>query len=167
MHDARRAHPFTKIPCRGRGVLAPRRRGDDLREPRFGLTAKRPSWASASTPPSTRSGPRQVPCRALPQPLLTFAMNKPGGLVCSNDDPHNPDIADLLPRELRKFRFFCAGRLDQGQRGPPHHHDRRRPRPADASVECRRKTLPCAPGGTLSPRAHAPHPWPRRSKANA
>jgi 23S rRNA pseudouridine2605 synthase len=56
--------------------------------------------------------------RALPQPLLTFAMNKPSGLVCSNDDPHNPDtIFDLLPRELRKFRFFCAGRLDKDSEG--------------------------------------------------
>jgi 23S rRNA pseudouridine2605 synthase len=56
--------------------------------------------------------------RAVPQPLLTFALNKPRGLVCSNDDPHNPDtIFDLLPRELAKFRFFCAGRLDKDSEG--------------------------------------------------
>ena len=56
--------------------------------------------------------------RAVPQPLLTLALNKPRGLVCSNDDPHNPDtIFDLLPRELGKFRFFCAGRLDKDSEG--------------------------------------------------
>jgi len=47
------------------------------------------------------------------QPRLTLAMHKPRGLVCSNDDPHNPEtIFDLLPREFARYRFFCAGRLD-------------------------------------------------------
>ncbi len=52
------------------------------------------------------------------QPRLTLAVHKPRGLVCSNDDPHNPDtIFDLLPRELARLRFFCAGRLDKDSEG--------------------------------------------------
>jgi len=53
-----------------------------------------------------------------PQPKITLAMHKPRGLVCSNDDPFNPDtVFDLLPREFSKFRFFCAGRLDKESEG--------------------------------------------------
>ncbi|HTB80583.1 MAG TPA: pseudouridine synthase [Opitutaceae bacterium] len=56
--------------------------------------------------------------RSAPQPRLTLAVHKPRGLVCSNDDPHNADtIFDLLPRELAKLRFFCAGRLDKDSEG--------------------------------------------------
>lgn len=56
--------------------------------------------------------------RATPQPRITLAMHKPRGLVCSNDDPHNPDtIFTVLPREFTKFRFFCAGRLDKDSEG--------------------------------------------------
>ncbi|MCC6414819.1 MAG: rRNA pseudouridine synthase [Opitutaceae bacterium] len=52
------------------------------------------------------------------QPKLTLAVHKPRGLVCSNDDPHNPEtIFDLLPRELARYRFFCAGRLDKDSEG--------------------------------------------------
>jgi len=52
------------------------------------------------------------------QPLLTLAMHKPRGLVCSNDDPHNPDtIFELLPKEFAGYRFFCAGRLDKDSEG--------------------------------------------------
>jgi 23S rRNA pseudouridine2605 synthase len=56
--------------------------------------------------------------RTLPQPRITLAVNKPRGLICSNDDPHNPDtIFTLLPREYNRFRFFCAGRLDKDSEG--------------------------------------------------
>jgi 23S rRNA pseudouridine2605 synthase len=56
--------------------------------------------------------------RTLPQPRITLAVNKPRGLVCSNDDPHNPEtIFMLLPREYSRFRFFCAGRLDKDSEG--------------------------------------------------
>jgi 23S rRNA pseudouridine2605 synthase len=56
--------------------------------------------------------------RTAPQPKITLAVNKPRGLVCSNDDPHNPDtIFMLLPREYARFRFFCAGRLDKDSEG--------------------------------------------------
>jgi 23S rRNA pseudouridine2605 synthase len=56
--------------------------------------------------------------RATPQALITLAVHKPRGLVCSNDDPHNPEtIFSLLPRELSKYRFFCAGRLDKDSEG--------------------------------------------------
>lgn len=56
--------------------------------------------------------------RATPQPRITLAMHKPRGLVCSNEDPHNPEtIFTVLPREFAKFRFFCAGRLDKDSEG--------------------------------------------------
>ena len=56
--------------------------------------------------------------RTVPQPRITLAVNKPKGLICSNDDPHNPDtVFSLLPREYSKFRFFCAGRLDKDSEG--------------------------------------------------
>ncbi len=56
--------------------------------------------------------------RASPQRRVTLAVHKPRGLVCSNDDPHNPGtIFDLLTRELAKLRFFCAGRLDKDSEG--------------------------------------------------
>jgi 23S rRNA pseudouridine2605 synthase len=56
--------------------------------------------------------------RTTAQPRITLAMHKPRGLVCSNDDPHNPEtIFTVLPREFAKFRFFCAGRLDKDSEG--------------------------------------------------
>jgi 23S rRNA pseudouridine2605 synthase len=56
--------------------------------------------------------------RGAPQPRITLAINKPRGLVCSNDDPHNPrTIMELIPRELARLRFFCAGRLDKESEG--------------------------------------------------
>jgi 23S rRNA pseudouridine2605 synthase len=56
--------------------------------------------------------------RSVAQPKITFALNKPRGLICSNDDPFNPEtIFTLLPRELDKFRFFTAGRLDKDSEG--------------------------------------------------
>jgi 23S rRNA pseudouridine2605 synthase len=56
--------------------------------------------------------------RATPQPRITLAMHKPRGLVCSNEDPHNPEtIFTVLPREFAKYRFFCAGRLDKDSEG--------------------------------------------------
>ncbi len=56
--------------------------------------------------------------RTLAQPKITVAVNKPRGLVCSNDDPHNPDtVFGLLPREWSRYRFFCAGRLDKDSEG--------------------------------------------------
>jgi len=56
--------------------------------------------------------------RTQAQPKITLAANKPRGLICSNDDPHNPEtVFSLLPREYRRFRFFCAGRLDKDSEG--------------------------------------------------
>ena len=52
------------------------------------------------------------------QPKITLAVHKPRGLVCSNDDPHNPEtIFNLLPPQLAKHRFFTAGRLDKDSEG--------------------------------------------------
>ncbi len=56
--------------------------------------------------------------RATVQPRVTLAVHKPRGLVCTNEDPHNPEtIFTVLPRELSKLRFFCAGRLDKDSEG--------------------------------------------------
>ncbi len=56
--------------------------------------------------------------RTTAQPRLTLAMHKPRGLVCTNDDPFNPDtVFTVLPREFARFRFFCAGRLDKDSDG--------------------------------------------------
>ena len=58
------------------------------------------------------------PIRSVSQPRITVAVNKPRGLICSNDDPYNPEtVFALLPRELAKLRFFCAGRLDKDSEG--------------------------------------------------
>jgi 23S rRNA pseudouridine2605 synthase len=56
--------------------------------------------------------------RTQAQPRITLAAHKPRGLICSNDDPHNPEtVFSLVPREYRRFRFFCAGRLDKDSEG--------------------------------------------------
>lgn len=56
--------------------------------------------------------------RSAEQPRLTLVAHKPRGLICSNDDPHNPDtIFQLLPRIWAQHRFFCAGRLDKDSEG--------------------------------------------------
>lgn len=56
--------------------------------------------------------------RSTVQPRVTLAMHKPRGLVCSNEDPHNPEtIFSVVPREFGKLRFFCAGRLDKDSEG--------------------------------------------------
>ncbi len=58
------------------------------------------------------------PVRTTQQPRVTVVVNKPRGLVCSNDDPHHADtVFQLLPREYARFRFFCAGRLDLDSEG--------------------------------------------------
>ena len=58
------------------------------------------------------------PVRGAAQELMTLAVHKPRGLVCSNDDPHNPEtVFSMLPRELSHLRFFCAGRLDKDSEG--------------------------------------------------
>jgi 23S rRNA pseudouridine2605 synthase len=58
------------------------------------------------------------PVRTTAQPRITVAVHKPRGLVCSNDDPHHAEtVFALLPRELARLRFFCAGRLDLDSEG--------------------------------------------------
>ncbi len=55
---------------------------------------------------------------AVVQPRITVAVHKPRGLICSNDDPHNPDtVFALLPPLLARHRFFIAGRLDKDSEG--------------------------------------------------
>ncbi len=56
--------------------------------------------------------------RPLAQAKVTLAMHKPRGLICSNDDPHHDkNIFTVLPGQLAKLRFFCAGRLDKDSEG--------------------------------------------------
>ncbi len=58
------------------------------------------------------------PIHPVSQPKVTLAIHKPKGLVCTNKDEHNPrTIFDLLPKDLGKLRFFCAGRLDKDSEG--------------------------------------------------
>ena len=53
-----------------------------------------------------------------PQPKLTYVMHKPRGTVCTSRDPHGSlTIFDILPRELKGLRLFCAGRLDKDSEG--------------------------------------------------
>jgi 23S rRNA pseudouridine2605 synthase len=58
------------------------------------------------------------PVRPAQQKRVTVVVHKPRGLVCSNDDPHHSaTVFDLLPRDLARLRFFCAGRLDLDSEG--------------------------------------------------
>ncbi len=69
-------------------------------------------------PGSDRVTVRGKTIRSTAQPRITVAVHKPRGLVCSNDDPHHAaTVFALLPRELAKLRFFCAGRLDLESEG--------------------------------------------------
>lgn len=59
-----------------------------------------------------------IQVRAVAQPKITLVVHKPRGLICSNDDPHNPDtVFTLLPKQFAKYRFFTAGRLDKDSEG--------------------------------------------------
>ncbi|MBC8011966.1 MAG: rRNA pseudouridine synthase, partial [Burkholderiales bacterium] len=59
-----------------------------------------------------------IQVRPVAQPKITLAVHKPRGLICSNDDPHNPEtVFTLLPKQLAKYRFFTAGRLDKDSEG--------------------------------------------------
>lgn len=45
-------------------------------------------------------------------------LNKPKGVICSNEDPfHKQNIFGLLPYKYRKERLFCVGRLDKDSEG--------------------------------------------------
>lgn len=49
---------------------------------------------------------------------VSLLMNKPRGVICSNEDPHNDRIVfDLLPAPWNKMRLFCVGRLDKDSEG--------------------------------------------------
>ncbi len=61
---------------------------------------------------------RQVRISSSAAQKITVAVHKPRGLICSNDDPHNPEtVFALLPPKLSGHRFFCAGRLDKDSEG--------------------------------------------------
>lgn len=56
--------------------------------------------------------PRQEPEK------VVLAMNKPKGVVCTNDDPHaKRTVFDLLHPDLAALRLFCVGRLDKDSEG--------------------------------------------------
>tara|TARA_B100000212_G_C27382973_1_gene537957 strand:- start:1503 stop:2255 length:753 start_codon:yes stop_codon:yes gene_type:complete len=52
------------------------------------------------------------------QGQVVFALNKPKGFICSNDDPHyDRTVFDLIPKDYQSLRLFCAGRLDKESEG--------------------------------------------------
>lgn len=52
------------------------------------------------------------------QSQIVFALNKPKGFICSNEDPHNDrTVFDLIPKDYATLRLFCAGRLDKDSEG--------------------------------------------------
>lgn len=52
------------------------------------------------------------------QKRWVLMMNKPKGVVCSHDDPHNSKtIYHLLPPELASAKLICCGRLDKESEG--------------------------------------------------
>ncbi len=82
------------------------------------VNGERASLGQKIIPGVDRVTVRGKAVRTTPQPKITLAMHKPRGLVCTNEDPHYPEnIFTVLPRELAKFRFFCAGRLDKDSEG--------------------------------------------------
>ncbi len=49
---------------------------------------------------------------------VTLLMNKPRGVVCTNDDPFGSrTVFDILPPVYQSLRLFCAGRLDKDSEG--------------------------------------------------
>jgi 23S rRNA pseudouridine2605 synthase len=49
---------------------------------------------------------------------VTLLMNKPRGVLCTNDDPfHGRTVFDILPPQFQQQRLFCAGRLDKDSEG--------------------------------------------------
>ena len=53
----------------------------------------------------------------MPQ-AVTLLMNKPRGVVCTNDDPFGSrTVFDILPPVYKDLRLFCAGRLDKDSEG--------------------------------------------------
>ncbi len=49
---------------------------------------------------------------------IALVMNKPKGILCTNDDPEGGQtVFDLLPAEYRKLRLYCCGRLDKESSG--------------------------------------------------
>jgi 23S rRNA pseudouridine2605 synthase len=52
------------------------------------------------------------------QGQVVFALNKPKGYICSNNDPYNErTVFDLIPKDYGTMRLFCAGRLDKDSEG--------------------------------------------------
>ena len=51
-------------------------------------------------------------------PSVTLLMNKPRGVVCTNDDPfESKTVFAILPPVYAGMRLFCAGRLDKDSEG--------------------------------------------------
>lgn len=49
---------------------------------------------------------------------ITLLMNKPKGALCTNHDPNAVlTVFTMLPKEYRRERLFCAGRLDKDSEG--------------------------------------------------
>ena len=44
-------------------------------------------------------------------------MNKPVGVVCAVSDKYDPEVVDMLPKDMRDKRVWPAGRLDRESEG--------------------------------------------------
>jgi len=89
--------------------------------------------------------------RPIAQPLMTVAVHKPPGLICSNEDPHNDETVFFPAAEgAVQIPVLLRRPPGQGQRGPGHLDDRRRAgEPPDAPVQSRGEALLRGPEGAL------------------
>ena len=100
------------------GVCSRRAAEVAIREGEVWVNGKRAEIGQKVDPEADRItfGSKQI--KPLKQPSMTVVVHKPRGLICSNEDPHNPEtVFSLLPRQLLRYRFFCAGRLDKDSEG--------------------------------------------------
>lgn len=100
------------------GVCSRRAAETAIREGEVWVNSQPAQLGQKITPGVDKVTCRGKAVRVSAQPRLTLVAHKPRGLVCSNDDPYNPEtVFSLLPREYAKLRFFCAGRLDKDSEG--------------------------------------------------
>ena len=100
------------------GVCSRRAAEDAIREGEVYVNSKPAELGQRVTPGVDKVSIRGKAVHAKVQERMTLAVNKPRGLICSNEDPHNPEtVFSLLPRQLARLRFFCAGRLDKESEG--------------------------------------------------
>ena len=99
--------------------LCSRRKGEELiRNGEVSVNGETASIGSRVNPlrDVVRVGNKRIQAKII-KPLV-FAVNKPRGFTCSNEDPHAQRlIFELLETKHRSLRLFCAGRLDVDSEG--------------------------------------------------